>query len=112
MFRENLNLAESDEHPKSDSLISAYISEKLIFYCKEAPLSHTWIGKEVIVDDTWCFFEVPFSCPEAEVLQVTNKLMLEVFDQQINMMKFDAPGLKQQRLDLSAKQTSGTFRLR
>lgn len=110
-FRENLNLAEADEHPESDSLISEYIGEKLVFFCGEAPQAHKWVGKEVIVDDTWCYFEVPIDCPDNGSIGVTNRLFLEVFDQQLNMMKFSAPGLEKQNLDLNAKKDSGTFLL-
>ena len=110
-FRENLNLAEADEHPQSDSLISAYIAEKLIFACGETPQKHQWVGKEVIVDETWCYFEVPIACADSDRISVSNRLFLEVFDQQLNMMKFSAPGLEKQNLDLNARKDSGTFQL-
>lgn len=110
-FRENLQLAEPNEHPQSDSLIMEYLKDKLQFYCNKEPQPYQWVGKEVIVDDTWLYFEIPFDCASAEELKITNRIFLEVFDKQLNMMKFNAPNMDEQRLDLNISNHTGTFRL-
>lgn len=110
-FRESLQLAEQNEHPKSDSLIVEYLKDKLQFYCNQEPQPYRWVGKEIIVDDTWLYFEIPFDCPSSEGLKITNRIFFEVFDEQLNMMKFNAPGMDEQRLDLIMSNDTGTFRL-
>lgn len=111
MYRESLQLAEKNEHPKSDSLIVEYLQDKLQFSCNQKPLAYHWVGKEVIVDDTWLYFELPFECADAAELTIINRIFLEVFDKQLNMMKFNAPGIEEQRLDLNVSNQKGTFRL-
>lgn len=111
-YRENINLGEKDEHPESDSLLFAYINQRLTFSCGGARLTPRYYGKEVSIEETWVYFDYPVDCGMDEPLQVDNRIFTEAFSAQVNMVKFSGPGIPDQRLQLLAENTTGTFRWR
>lgn len=111
-YRENLNLGEEDEHPLSDSLLFRYIDQKLTLTCGGVRLEPRYYGKEVSIEETWVYFDYPVNCPTDELLHVDNRIFTEAFSSQVNMVKFSGPGIPDQRLQLLAENTTGTFRWR
>jgi len=110
-FRENLNLGEADEHPQADSLLMRYIQEKLILSCGGEVLQPRFYGKEVSVEETWCYFDYPLGCAKGSEIKVENRIFNEVFDDQVNIMKFSASEGEDQSLQLSSELTTGSFQL-
>lgn len=110
-FRENINLGEPGEHPEVDSLLADYLQKKLIISCDEEPLELRFYGKEVSVENTWCYFEFPLNCQEGSIAEVENLIFTEIYPKQVNIMKFTAAGVEDQSLQLDRDNTRGTFQL-
>lgn len=110
-FRENLRLGEPDEHPQSDSLLTIYLQEKLVFTCNGKPLNLRFYGKEVTVEETWCYFDFPLDCGTDQNLKIENRIFTEVFADQVNLMKFSGGNMEEQSLQLNKDLTSGNIQL-
>lgn len=110
-FRENLNLGEPDEHRQADSLLMDYINEALKFSCDGTVQEMRYYGKEVAVEETWIYFDYPLNCPKGSNVEIDNRIFTEVFEAQVNIMKFSAEGAEDQSLQLGVETTSGTFQL-
>jgi hypothetical protein len=111
-YRENINLGEADEHPASDSLLLNYINQRLTFSCGGVRLTPRYYGKEVGIEETWVYFDYPVDCATDEMLHVDNRIFTEAFSAQVNLVKFSGPGIPDQRLQLLAENTTGTFNWR
>ena len=110
-FRENLRLGEPDEHPQSDSLLTVYLQQKLIFTCNGQPLNLRFYGKEVSVEETWCYFDFPLECESDKELKVESRIFTEVFADQVNLMKFSGGNMEEQSLQLNKDLTTGIIQL-
>lgn len=110
-FRENLNLGEPNEHNRADSLLLEYIDQKLVLHCGGEKLSPRFYGKEVTVEETWCYFDYPLNCDKGSEVKIENRIFVEVFDAQVNIMKFSSPNGEDQSLQLGPDNTKGSFQL-
>jgi hypothetical protein len=109
-FRENLRLGESDEHTKTDEMLQTYLNEKLKFSLGSAALKMTLLGKEVSVDETWCYLEVTLNAAHITELKVENRIFTEVFATQINMLKFKSPVAASQDFTFNNSEFSGIIK--
>lgn len=110
-FRENLKLGDAAEHEQSDQLIESYLKEKLQFKCEGKDLQITLLGKEVNVEETWCYIEVALNSENAKSVEIDNRIFLEVYAAQVNMVKFSSPNAPAQDLSLNKQQSTGTINL-
>jgi len=110
-FRENLKLGDAAEHPESDQLIENYLKEKLRFKSDGKDLPLLLVGKEVSVEETWCYIEVALNSENSKSVEIDNRIFIEVYVGQINLMKFSSPTAAAQDLSLSKQQTTGTINL-
>jgi len=111
-FRENLNLGETDEHPKSDEMLQVYLSERLKFNTNQSDLKLVLLGKEVSVDETWCYLEVALQSAEINEIKVENRIFTEVFTTQINLLKFKSPVAASQDFNFTKSEFSGIIKLK
>jgi len=109
-FRENLRLGETDEHAKTDEMLQTYLQEKLKFSHGSAALNMTLLGKEVSVDETWCYLEVALQSAEINEIKVENRIFTEVFATQINMLKFKSPVAASQDFTFNNYEFSGVIK--
>jgi len=110
-FGENRLLEEPDEHPLSDSLLTVYLTQNLIFTCNGQPLNLRFYGKEVSVEETWCYFDFPLDCNSDKELNVESRIFTEVFPDQVNLMKFSGGNMEDQSLQLNKDLSHGTIQL-
>lgn len=110
-FRENLKLGDADEHPQSDQLIESYLKEKIRFKCDGKDLTLMFLGKEVSVEETWCYVEVALNSENPKSIEIDNRIFIEVYADQVNMMKFSSPTTAPQDLNLNKQQTTGIIHL-
>ncbi len=81
----NLHLGEDNESEKANVYIAAYLSKQVQIKVDGKPVVFSYLGKEVEMDVTWCYVEVDSIHTFAE-LEVTNKLFMELFDPQRNLV--------------------------
>ena len=97
------------EHPLSDSLIHAYLGHRFGLEADGTELKLDWVGKEVEMDATWCYVECPLPSGTKE-LQVWNRILLERFDDQANIVHFKSAA-QTQSLMLDRGEDRGKFAL-
>ena len=85
--RPNLKIDSHDSRNNIDSLIFDYINNNLSLYIDNKKRQFTWIGKEIENDITWCYLEV-ININNISSIKMENKLLLPVFDDQLNICHF------------------------
>lgn len=84
------------ESPDADKYMARYLEEQIRFVVDGRPVSFTFLGKEVSDDlmAVWCYLEIVDLDP-FEQLEVTNRLLLEIYDDQKNIMHIIGPGRRE-----------------
>ncbi|MCB0707146.1 MAG: hypothetical protein KDC34_17640 [Saprospiraceae bacterium] len=85
-----LFLGTDKESEEAQALLRTYLDENLQFVIDRKKLDLDWIGRETTDDlgGIWCYMEIPnFQAPVH--LKIINKLMLEAFDDQKNLLSFN-----------------------
>lgn len=80
-----LKVGANDEAKDTDSFIEKYLQNRLFIEANGKTMSPKWIGKEVEIDATWCYLEVP-NVGKLEEIKITNRILLEIFDDQSNLV--------------------------
>ncbi len=89
-----------------DSLINGYLQAKLEFVINGVKTPFTFIGSEMEGDARWCYLEAK-NVASVQSVQITNKVLISVFDDQENIVHFKANDkLKSYRLNKEEKQTT------
>lgn len=70
-----------------DSLIFVYINKNLSLSIDKKEKQLSWVGKEIENDITWCYLEV-INIDNISSIKMENKLLLSVFDDQLNICHF------------------------
>ena len=70
-----------------DSLIFVYISKNLSLSIDRKEKQLSWVGKEIENDITWCYLEI-INIDNISFIKMENKLLLSVFDDQLNICHF------------------------
>ncbi len=85
-----LNLGTPKEHSKADELIRDYLQKKLeIELNNDASTSFNYLGKEVEVNEMWCYLEIE-NVSSIESIGVNNFLLTETFPKQSNIVNIRA----------------------
>ena len=70
-----------------DSLIFVYINKNLSLSIDRKERQLSWVGKEIENDITWCYLEI-INIDNISSIKMKNKLLLSVFDDQLNICHF------------------------
>ena len=86
---ENPNFSTSYEHVKADSLLAAYLADHFSVTVDGHRVNFTFLGKEDGEDLTaiWCYLEGK-NIPSPKRIRVQNRLLLDLFDDQKNIVAF------------------------
>ncbi len=92
----NLHLCTAKENPKSEEYLFKYLKEKFKVEINRQPVDFQWIGKEISDDlaGVWCYMEVS-NVEKFNSLQVANKVLLDIFDDQKNIVRIKGPNGKE-----------------
>ena len=93
--KDKLFLCTEKEAEDADQYIAAYLTDRLNIEVNQEEVSFDFIGKEVSEDlaAVWCYLEVT-GVSELKSLKVQNKLLLETFEDQKNIISIKGPGGK------------------
>ena len=100
---DSLYLCSSKENTHIDSFITAYLTEHLVFVADGKPLDYIFLGKEISEDlaGVWMYLEV-YNLPKLSSLEIQNKVLTEVFQDQQNIVNVSANGKeKYMRFDIN-----------
>ena len=93
MGTERLHLGTEREAEKADLYIGRYLARHVVIEINGRRVSPAFLGKEVGPDAMWCYMEVE-NIPVLESMTLTNSLLLETFEDQVNLVHVNAKGQK------------------
>jgi hypothetical protein len=107
----NLQLCTPKEHPKGEQYLISYLREQFHVQVDEMPMAFKFIGKEISEDflATWCYLEVE-GVETFKSLKVTNKILMEIYDDQRNIVQVKGPNQKKVYFMFDSKQQAETFK--
>jgi len=84
------------ESPDAEHYMELYLADQFRIYIDGEPVAYRFLGKEISKDlqAVWCYLEVTDLDPFTQ-LEVTNELLIEVFDDQKNIMHIVGPNRRE-----------------
>jgi len=103
-----LRLWTDQAHADRDRHVSAYLDSRLAFRVNGVDRQLTYAGMEDALDATACLVQIK-GVGRVETIEVENRILIEMFDTQANVMRFEIGGEKKY-VNLSKKTVTGTVR--
>jgi hypothetical protein len=108
-YKVAVDLSNTKQQAQTDKLIADYISKHLTFSTDGKPVKLQYVGFEKESESVYCYFEIA-GTPVLKKLEVTNSILQDLTDQQINIMHVVVNGnRKSYKLDFPHKQASFQF---
>jgi hypothetical protein len=108
-YKAKVDLSIAQQQGQNNKLIADYIIRHLSFVADGKPVKLSFVGFEKESESVYCYFEVP-NLPTLKKLDVTNSILQDFNDTQINIMHVIVNGnRKSYKLDYPNKQASFTF---
>jgi hypothetical protein len=108
-FNTPVNLSDSKQQLKNDKLISDYIRKNLNIAPNQKTGNLEFVGYEKDSESVFCYFEM-LNVSSIKSLQVSNSLLQDLTDKQINIMHVLVNGTrKSYKLDFPQKLAKFTF---
>ena len=93
MGTDRLRLGTERESEKADLYIGRYLARHVEIEINGRRVSAAFLGKEVDSDAIWCYVEAE-DIPVLETMTMTNTLLLETYEDQVNLVHVNANGQK------------------
>lgn len=103
-----LRLWTDQAHADRDRHVSDYLASRLAFRVNGADRPLTYAGMEDALDATACLVQIT-DVDRVETIEVENRILIDMFDTQANVMRFEVGGEKK-FVNLSKKTVTGTVR--
>lgn len=81
------------ELDNSDAFVELYLSDKFFITVNKKKLPIVYLGKKYEKDETKLFIEIE-NVPDINAIEIQNKVLMEVFDDQQNIVKLNINGKK------------------
>jgi myo-inositol catabolism protein IolC len=93
---ERLFICTRMEHPKAETYMQRYLEQNFQLSVNKKSIKYNFLGKEISEDmaAVWCYLEIT-DITAVQSVQVTNSLLMEVYDDQKNLVQIKVPGKKQ-----------------
>ncbi|MBS1665880.1 MAG: hypothetical protein JST58_00735 [Bacteroidetes bacterium] len=99
-FHTKVDLSLPSDKKTADKLVNAYVQKHLQLKVDGKPVQIEFVGSEKETDATWSYFQVSHIMGAPQKLEITNSLLYDSFDGQINIMHVSVSGnRKSQKLD-------------
>lgn len=92
-----LFLGAENEHEKTDEYLVKYVNTRFSLRVNGEEVALKFIGKEVENESAWSYFEV-MDIDSVKTIEVTNRIMLETFDDHSNLVHLSVSGKKKSAL--------------
>lgn len=103
-----LRLWTGQAHADRDRHVSDYLASRLVFRVNGVDRQLTYAGMEDALDATACLVQIT-GVDRVETIEVENRILIEMFDTQANVMRFEIGG-ERKYVNLSKKTVTGTVR--
>ena len=110
---DNLKLGTENEHPDTERRVEKYFSDHIHISVNEESITPKYLGKEVSEDlsAVWCYLEVT-GLERPRIVSISNKLLLEIYDDQKNILSFKTQSGKSEFLLFQHGDTEKQFQLK
>ena len=88
---ENLKLGTDKEPAFADSILAAYLTSHLRLEMDGKPLALRYLGKEVEMEDMYCYLQVD-GVSELHPITVSCSLLFDMFEEQQNVVHLETKG--------------------
>ncbi len=92
-YRVKPYLASNKEIPEAEKYIRAYVEQKFMLSMDGKPVKLRIIGTEYETDAVWVYVEAD-QVPQAQNFRVVNKILLDLYEDQTNIVSFKANNQK------------------
>lgn len=99
-----IDLLNKDNYQEMSKLVDQYVHSKFNIKIEGKEIVYKWIGYERDEDAIWIYFESA-KLPKPTKIEIDNKLLYELYDEQMNIVKLNIAGNKQ-----SSKLNNPNFR--
>lgn len=104
-----VDLSEAKNQVQNNKMIEAYVKQHLAVTADGRSVPLQYVGFEKEKESVYCYFEVT-NVPSVKKIELTNSLLQDLTDQQINIMHVTVKGeRKSLKLDHPKKQASFSF---
>lgn len=103
-----LRLWTDQAHADRDRHVAQYLTSRLAFRVNGVDRQLTYAGMEDALDATACLVQIT-GVDRVETIEVENRILIEMFDTQANVMRFEIGG-ERKFVNLSKKTVTGTVR--
>ncbi len=104
--KERLRLGSKEESANAERYIQNYLKRCVTLQVDGDTLAFSYVGKEIEVDETWCYVEIA-NVPSVSKLAIRNTLLMEKFEAQQNIVHVKVGG-KQKSLVLWKDKREGS----
>jgi hypothetical protein len=104
-----IDLIKPADKAKADQLIAGYVTKHLSLVADGKTLALSYVGYEIQEGSVWSYYEVK-KITAVKQLQITNSLLHDYKDQQVNMIQVNANGYRKiVKLDFPNTKTAVSF---
>ena len=95
--KQTLNLGLSSEVNQADSVLTAYLKERVQIRVNGTPTPINFVGKEVEMQVSWVYLEAPCPNPISDI-QVHNEILMHLHKEQTNLVNIKVGSTKRSLL--------------
>lgn len=92
---------------KPEALMERYLKEKLTVHINGQQVGFSLDRTETNMDAVTCYLRLQPQIRDVQHIRIENRVMLELFDDQRNMIQIQLPGKKSGMISLDKKKISG-----
>ncbi|RIK75977.1 hypothetical protein DCC62_12210, partial [candidate division KSB1 bacterium] len=92
-----LYLGDPREAQEADRYLYNYLKNQVVIVVNGDTATFRYVGKEVEMDVTWCYVEIA-QVTEVKKIAVTNRILLEIYEEQTNIVHVKAGGRQKSML--------------
>ncbi|OQP63052.1 hypothetical protein A4R26_17295 [Niastella populi] len=110
VFKAKVDLTAPADKGEADSMVRAYIKSHLLLKVDNKAVTMEFIGFEKENDAVWSYFEVKNIATAPKKIDVTNTILYELYNKQMNLMHVKVNGnRKSYRLNYPDKEVTFAF---
>ena len=110
VYNKKVDLVAPKNKTEIDQLITGYIKNHLVIKLDGKPVTLEFVGYENENEAVWSYFQVPNTTQAPKKIEITNSILYEAYEKQMNMMHVSVGGnRKSSRLNNPDKEAKFEF---
>ena len=110
VYNKKTDLSSPKDKAEADKLVTEYIKTHLVIKLDGKPVTLEYVGYENENEAVWSYFQVPNVAKAPKKIEITNSILFETYDKEINLMHVSVGGnRKSTRLNYPDKDAKFEF---